>query len=412
MQEIKCPKCGEVFQVDESGYSAIVKQVRDKEFSKEIQNREVQFESEKESAIQLAKLEAEKMFSEKLNKKENELSEVEVKKDKEIAELKNKLATFDKDKELEINKLITKLNTELSEKDSHIATLKGEKALTEKECQLKEQSLKEQYEEKLRFKEEEIARYKDFKSKLSTKMVGESLEQHCEIEFNQLRATGFKNAYFEKDNDAKTGSKGDYIYRDKNAEGIEFISIMFEMKNEMDTTSTKKKNEDFLKELDKDRREKNCEYAVLVSLLEPESELYNAGIVDMSHRYPKMYVIRPQFFIPIITLLRNAASNSLEYKRELEIIKAQNVDVSNFEAEMNDFKDKFSRNFRLASEKFQKAIEEIDKTIDHLQKTKEALLSSENNLRLANSKAEDLSIKRLTKNNPTMAAKFEELKDK
>ncbi len=412
MQEIKCPKCGEIFQVDESGYSAIVKQVRDKEFSKEIQNREAQFESEKESAIQLAKLEAEKMFNEKLNKKENELSEVEVKKDKEIAELKNKLATFDKDKELEINKLINKLNTELSEKDSHIATLKGEKALTEKECQLKEQSLKEQYEEKLRFKEEEIARYKDFKSKLSTKMVGESLEQHCEIEFNQLRATGFKNAYFEKDNDAKTGSKGDYIYRDKNAEGIEFISIMFEMKNEMDTTSTKKKNEDFLKELDKDRREKNCEYAVLVSLLEPESELYNAGIVDMSHRYPKMYVIRPQFFIPIITLLRNAASNSLEYKRELEIIKAQNVDVSNFEAEMNDFKDKFSRNFRLASEKFQKAIEEIDKTIDHLQKTKEALLSSENNLRLANSKAEDLSIKRLTKNNPTMAAKFEELKDK
>ena len=412
MQEIKCPKCGEVFQVDESGYSAIVKQVRDKEFSKEIQNREAQFESEKENAIQLAKLEAEKMFNEKLNKKENELSEVEIKKDKEIAELKNKLATFDKDKELEINKLITKLNTELSEKDSHIATLRGEKALTEKECQLKEQSLKEQYEEKLRFKEEEIARYKDFKSKLSTKMVGESLEQHCEIEFNQLRATGFKNAYFEKDNDAKTGSKGDYIYRDKDAEGIEFISIMFEMKNEMDTTSTKKKNEDFLKELDKDRREKNCEYAVLVSLLEPESELYNAGIVDMSHRYPKMYVIRPQFFIPIITLLRNAAANSLEYKHELEIIKAQNVDVSNFEAEMNDFKDKFSRNFRLASEKFQKAIEEIDKTIDHLQKTKEALLSSENNLRLANSKAEDLSIKRLTKNNPTMAAKFEELKDK
>ena len=412
MQEIKCPKCGEVFQVDESGYSAIVKQVRDKEFSKEIQNREAQFESEKESAILLAKLEAEKMFNEKLNKKESELSEVEVKKDKEIAELKNKLATFDKDKELEINKLITKLNTELSEKDSHIATLRGEKALTEKECQLKEQSLKEQYEEKLRFKEEEIARYKDFKSKLSTKMVGESLEQHCEIEFNQLRATGFKNAYFEKDNDAKTGSKGDYIYRDKDAEGIEFISIMFEMKNEMDTTSTKKKNEDFLKELDKDRREKNCEYAVLVSLLEPESELYNTGIVDMSHRYPKMYVIRPQFFIPIITLLRNAAANSLEYKHELEIIKAQNVDVSNFEAEMNDFKDKFSRNFRLASEKFQKAIEEIDKTIDHLQKTKEALLSSENNLRLANSKAEDLSIKRLTKNNPTMAAKFEELKDK
>ena len=412
MQEIKCPKCGEIFQVDESGYASIVKQVRDKEFTKEIESRKAQFESEKDNAVQLAKLEAEKLFNEKLSKKETELTETEVKKDKEIAELKNKLANFDKDKELEINKLMTKLNNELTEKESHITTLKGEKALTEKECQLKEQSLKEQYEEKLRFKDEEIARYKDFKSKLSTKMVGESLEQHCEIEFNQLRATGFKNAYFEKDNDAKTGSKGDYIYRDKDAEGIEFISIMFEMKNEMDTTSTKKKNEDFLKELDKDRREKNCEYAVLVSLLEPESELYNAGIVDMSHRYPKMYVIRPQFFIPIITLLRNAAGNSLEYKRELEIIKAQNVDVSNFEAEMNDFKDKFSRNFRLASEKFQKAIEEIDKTIDHLQKTKEALLSSENNLRLANNKAEDLSIKRLTKNNPTMAAKFEELKEK
>ena len=412
MQEIKCPKCGEIFQVDESGYASIVKQVRDKEFTKEIESRKAQFESEKDNAVQLAKLEAEKLFNEKLSKKETELAETEVKKDKEIAELKNKLANFDKDKELEINKLMTKLNNELTEKESHITTLKGEKALTEKECQLKEQSLKEQYEEKLRFKDEEIARYKDFKSKLSTKMVGESLEQHCEIEFNQLRATGFKNAYFEKDNDAKTGSKGDYIYRDKDAEGIEFISIMFEMKNEMDTTSTKKKNEDFLKELDKDRREKNCEYAVLVSLLEPESELYNAGIVDMSHRYPKMYVIRPQFFIPIITLLRNAAGNSLEYKRELEIIKAQNVDVSNFEAEMNHFKDKFSRNFRLASEKFQKAIEEIDKTIDHLQKTKEALLSSENNLRLANNKAEDLSIKRLTKNNPTMAAKFEELKEK
>ena len=412
MQEIKCPKCGEIFQVDESGYASIVKQVRDKEFTKEIESRKAQFESEKDNAVQLAKLEAEKLFNEKLSKKETELAETEVKKDKEIAELKNKLANFDKDKELEINKLMTKLNNELTEKESHITTLKGEKALTEKECQLKEQSLKEQYEEKLRFKDEEIARYKDFKSKLSTKMVGESLEQHCEIEFNQLRATGFKNAYFEKDNDAKTGSKGDYIYRDKDAEGIEFISIMFEMKNEMDTTSTKKKNEDFLKELDKDRREKNCEYAILVSLLEPESELYNAGIVDMSHRYPKMYVIRPQFFIPIITLLRNAAGNSLEYKRELEIIKAQNVDVSNFEAEMNDFKDKFSRNFRLASEKFQKAIEEIDKTIDHLQKTKEALLSSENNLRLANNKAEDLSIKRLTKNNPTMAAKFEELKEK
>ena len=409
MQEIKCPKCGEVFQVDESGYSAIVKQVRDKEFSKEIQNREAQFESEKESAIQLAKLEAEKMFNEKLNKKENELNEIEVKKDKEIAELKNKLATFDKDKELEINKLITKLNTELSEKDSHIATLKGEKALTEKECQLKEQSLKEQYEEKLRFKEEEIARYKDFKSKLSTKMVGESLEQHCEIEFNQLRATGFKNAYFEKDNDAKTGSKGDYIYRDKDAEGIEFISIMFEMKNETETTATKHKNEDFFKELDKDRREKNCEYAILVSLLESDSELYNTGIVDVSYRYEKMYVIRPQFFIPIITLLRNAALSSLQYKQELAVVRSQNIDITHFEENMEKFKVGFARNYDLASRKFKTAIDEIDKTINSLQKTKDALLSSENNLRLANNKAEELTIKRLTRGNPTMAQKFADL---
>ena len=427
MQEIKCPKCGEVFQVDESGYAAIVKQVRDSEFSKELKSRETQFESEKESAIQLAKLEAEKEFNEKLNQKETGISklkseikeeqlttksaitETTAEKDKEIIELKNKLSSFDKDKELELTKLRNEMSSELSKKDNHINQLKNEKELTEKECQLREQSLKEQYENQLRFKDEEIERYKDFKAKLSTKMVGETLEQHCEIEFNRLRATGFQNAYFEKDNDAKSGSKGDYIYRDIDAEGGEFISIMFEMKNEMDTTSTKKKNEDFLKELDKDRREKNCEYAVLVSLLEPENELYNSGIVDVSHKYQKMYVIRPQFFIPIITMLRNAALNALEYRRELALIKAQNIDVSNFEAEMNDFKDKFSRNFRLASEKFHKAIEEIDKTIDHLQKTKEALLSSENNLRLANNKAEDLSIKRLTRNNPTMQAKFAEL---
>ena len=302
------------------------------------------------------------------------------------------------------------MQLQLSEKDNCIEKLSNEMNLNEKNCQLREQSLKDQYEEKLRFKDEEIARYKDFKAKLSTKMVGESLEQHCEIEFNQLRATGFQNAYFEKDNDAKSGSKGDYIYRDKDAEGVEFISIMFEMKNEMDTTSTKKKNEDFFKELDKDRREKSCEYAVLVSMLEPESELYNAGIVDVSYKYPKMYVIRPQFFIPIITLLRNAAMNSLEYKKELDMIKVQNIDISNFEDEMNDFKAKFAKNYDLASRKFKTAIEEIDKTIDHLQKTKEALLSSENNLRLANNKAEDLSIKRLTKNNPTMQEKFDALK--
>lgn len=427
MQEIKCPKCGEVFQVDESGYSAIVQQVRDKEFSKELKSREAQFELEKDNAVQLAKLAIEKDLSEKLIQKDSEIaklkaditteqiskkseiSETIAKKDKEIVELKNKLASFDKDKELELTKLVNKMNTELSEKDSCIAKLNNEKELTQKESQLKEQSLKDQYEEKLRFKDEEIARYKDFKAKLSTKMVGESLEQHCEIEFNKLRATGFQRAYFEKDNDAKTGSKGDYIYRESDPEGGEFISIMFEMKNEMDSTSTKKKNEDFLKELDKDRREKKCEYAVLVSLLEPENELYNSGIVDMSHRYPKMYVIRPQFFIPIITLLRNASLNSLEYRKELAVIKAQNIDVSNFEAQMNDFKEKFAKNYELASRKFKTAIEEIDKTIDHLQKTKEALLSSENNLRLANNKAEDLTIKRLTRNNPTMEAKFAEL---
>ncbi len=427
MQEIKCPKCGEVFQVDESGYSAIVQQVRDKEFSKELKSREAQFELEKDNAVQLAKLAIEKDLSEKLIQKDSEIaklkaditteqiskkseiSETIAKKDKEIVELKNKLASFDKDKELELTKLVNKMNTELSEKDTCIAKLNNEKELTQKESQLKEQSLKDQYEEKLRFKDEEIARYKDFKAKLSTKMVGESLEQHCEIEFNKLRATGFQRAYFEKDNDAKTGSKGDYIYRESDPEGGEFISIMFEMKNEMDSTSTKKKNEDFLKELDKDRKEKKCEYAVLVSLLEPENELYNSGIVDMSHRYPKMYVIRPQFFIPIITLLRNASLNSLEYRKELAVIKAQNIDVSNFEAQMNDFKEKFAKNYELASRKFKTAIEEIDKTIDHLQKTKEALLSSENNLRLANNKAEDLTIKRLTRNNPTMEAKFAEL---
>lgn len=394
MQEIKCPKCGEVFQVDESGYAAIVKQVRDREFSQELKSREEQFEVEKETAIQLVKLEVERVYGEK------------------IQALTNRIESFDKDKELELTKLERKMKEELSQKDAKVAELMAEKKLSESERLLKEQSLKEQYEVELRFKDEEIARYKDFKARLSTKMVGETLEQHCEIEFNKLRATAFKDAYFEKDNDARSGSKGDYIYRDMDAEGGEFISIMFEMKNEMDTTATKKKNEDFLKELDKDRREKGCEYAVLVSMLEPESEFYNTGIVDMSHRYPKMYVIRPQFFIPIITLLKNAAMNSIDYKRELALIKSQNIDVSNFEAEMNDFKDKFSRNYRLASEKFHKAIDEIDKTIDHLQKTKEALLSSENNLRLANNKAEELSVKRLTKGNPTMEAKFAELKNK
>lgn len=429
MQEIKCPKCGEVFQVDESGYAAIVKQVRDKEFSKEIQTRETQFETEKESAVQLAKLEAEKEFNEKLNKKDaeiaklksdieteqlakkSELTETTAQKDKEIEKLKSQLEAYEKDKELAVTKALSAKDKELTEKEKQIIELNGQIKTNEKESELKEQSLREQYEEKLKAKDETIAYYKDLKAKQSTKMIGESLEQHCEIEFNRLRPTAFQHSYFEKDNDIKTGSKGDYIYRDFGPDGTEFISIMFEMKNEADTTSTKKKNEDFFKELDKDRNEKKCEYAVLVSLLEPDSELYNSGIVDVSHRYSKMYVIRPQFFIPMITLLRNAALNSLQYQQELAVIRNQNIDISNFEASMNEFKDKFSRDYRLASEKFQKAIEEIDKTIDHLQKTKAALISSEDHLRLANKKAEDLSIKRLTKNNPTMAAKFAELED-
>lgn len=437
MQEIKCPKCGEVFQVDESGYAAIVKQVRDKEFEKEISDREERFESEKDAAVKLAKAEAEKEFNSAMKDKELQisalqseidaqnnakllaLSEIETKKDKELAEknseitrLKAKLDACDMDKQLAVSNAVTQKDKELAEKETCIVKLTAKLETGEKENELTVKSLKDSYETQLKMKDEEVARLKDFKAKLSTKMVGESLEQHCEIEFNKLRATGFQNAYFEKDNDAKTGSKGDYIYRESDSDGVEFISIMFEMKNEMDETATKKKNEDFLKELDKDRREKNCEYAVLVSLLEPENELYNSGIIDVSHRFPKMYVIRPQFFIPMITLLRNAALNSLQYKQELAVIRNQNIDISNFEAEMNEFKEKFSRNYELASKKFKTAIEEIDKTIEHLQKTKEALLSSENNLRLANNKAEDLSIKRLTKNNPTMAAKFAELETK
>ena len=425
--EIKCPKCGKIFQVDENHYAAIVKQVKDKEFSKELKNREIQFENDKNNLIKLTKLELEKEFNKELNDKDAKINELESEikakeetfvaklgefiavKDKEVLELQNKLKNFNKDKDLQIANIMTDMSNKLTAQENFILKITNESELAEKEFKLREQALKDQYENKLRFKDEEIERYKDLKAKLSTKMVGETLENHCEIEFNKLRATGFQNAYFEKDNDAKNGSKGDYIYRDMDSEGGEFISIMFEMKNEMDTTSTKKKNEDFLKELDKDRREKNCEYAVLVSLLEPESELYNSGIVDVSHKYPKMYVIRPQFFIPIITLLRNAALNSLEYRKELALVKAQNIDVSHFEAAMNDFKDKFSKNYELASRKFKTAIEEIDKTIDHLQKTKDALLSSENNLRLANNKAEDLSIKRLTKNNPTMQVMFAQI---
>ena len=399
MQEIKCPKCGEVFRVDESGYAAIVKQVRDKEFSKEIHEREERLEKEKDSAVKIAKAETAESLKDEIAAKTAEISELKAKLDAE--ENKRKLA---------VNEALAEKERELSEQREKIILLNGQLETSEKSSKLKEQTIKESYEEKLKDKDEQIAYYKDLKARQSTKMVGETLEQHCENEFNRLRATGFQNAYFEKDNDARTGSKGDFIFREASEDGTEFISIMFEMKNEMDTTATKHKNEDFFKELDKDRNEKNCEYAILVSLLEADSELYNSGIVDVSYKYPKMYVIRPQFFIPMITLLRNAALNSLQYRQELEIIRNQNIDISHFEEDMNDFKDKFARNYRIASEKFRKAIDEIDKTIDHLQKTKDALLSSENNLRLANNKAEELSIKRLTRHNPTMAEKFNELK--
>ena len=426
MQEIKCPKCGEVFQVDESGYAAIVKQIRDREFQKEVYEREQQFkahlqtlEKDRQLAIknavgekdaEIAQLKAQLNANAQNNKLS--VSEAVAVKEKEITALEARLAAYEMEKRLAVSEVVFKTERQLAAKNEELIKLTNQIESNEKESKIREQSIKDGYEAKLKIKDEQIDYYKDLKAKQSTKMIGETLEQHCAIEFNRLRATAFRNAYFEKDNDARTGSKGDFIFREFDDEGTEFISIMFEMKNEADGTATKHKNEDFLKELDKDRKEKNCEYAVLVSLLEADNELYNGGIVDMSHRYPKMYVVRPQFFIPIITLLRNAAMNSLQYKKELATIKNQNIDISHFEEDMNDFKEKFARNYRLASEKFKKAIEEIDKTIDHLQKTKEALLSSENNLRLANNKAEDLSIKRLTRNNPTMQAKFEELEVK
>lgn len=406
MQEIKCPNCGEVFAVDESGYAQIVKQVRDKEFEKELKRREDDFAGMKESELKLARMEQKEEFNKQLSKKEAEISE----KDKVIGQLKAQISGSETEKKLAVSEVVNAKEKELSKKEAEIEKLKSQLSNKTTESELKAQSMQRQYEERLKLKDEQIEYYKDFKARQSTKMVGESLEQHCLTQFNSLRMTAFPNAYFEKDNDAKTGSKGDFIFREE-VEGVEFISIMFEMKNEMDETATKHKNEDFLKELDKDRREKKCEYAVLVSLLEIDNELYNNGIVDVSYKYEKMYVIRPQFFIPMITLLRNAALNSLQYQRELEIAKHQQVDILHFEENMNAFKEGFARNYRIASNKFKTAIEEIDKTISHLQKTKEALLSSENNLRLANNKAEDLSIKRLTKNAPSVKEMFDELKD-
>lgn len=437
--EIKCPKCGEVFQVDQIGYDRIAQQVRDKEFTKELERREGEMELRREQELKVMRLQEEKEYAESLGKKDAEITE----KDRMIAELKAKLAAGETEKQLavaaaekkkdeelskksaEVTRLLMRLDAgetekqlavaeaekkkdeEISKKVTEIADLRGELRSKETESRLHEKSLEEKYAEKLRQKDEQIEYYKDFKARQSTKMVGESLEQHCLTQFNSLRMTAFPNAYFEKDNDARTGSKGDFIYRECDENGTEFISIMFEMKNENDTTATKHKNEDFFKELDKDRNEKGCEYAILVSLLEADNELYNNGIVDVSYKYPKMYVIRPQFFIPMITLLRNAAQNSLQYRQELAVVRSQQVDIQNFEENMNAFKEAFGRNYRLASEKFQKAIDEIDKTIDHLQKTKEALLSSENNLRLANNKADELSIKRLTKNAPSVKALFD-----
>lgn len=399
MPEIKCPKCGSVFTVDESDYAAIAGQIRNSEFHKELMEREKQIIKEKENELSLLKIQAQM-------DKEKSAGELT----REIERLKAQIQSNIQAQTIAVNNAVTAQKDKLVEKEMEILQLKNRLKDAEKDSQLQAQSLKENFQVQLKAKDTEIAFYKDLKTKMSTKMVGETLEQHCEIEFNKLRATAFQNAYFEKDNDARTGSKGDYIFRECTSEGIEFISIMFEMKNEMDTTATKHKNEDFLKELDKDRTEKGCEYAVLVSLLEADNELYNTGIVDVSHKYPKMYIIRPQFFISMITLLRNAALNSVQYRRQLTEYKNQNIDISHFEEDMNDFKEKFGRNYQLASDKFRKAIEEIDKTIDHLQKTKDALLSSENNLRLANNKAQELTVKRLTRNNPTMAQKFAELK--
>lgn len=408
MNEIKCPKCGQVFKVDETGFAEIVKQVHDHEFERELEER-------LKNVTELATAKAENNLKDDLAKKEAEIADLKTramatvsKKEAEITELKAQIETAAKmtetEKRLAVSEAVTKVE---KERDQLASDLRAKEA----EQKLLETSLKEKFAMELKSKDEMIAYYKDMKARMSTKMVGETLEQHCEIEFERLRATGFQNAEFGKDNDARTGSKGDYIYRECDENGNELISIMFEMKNENDETATKHKNEDFLKELDKDRKEKRCEYAVLVSMLEAESELYNSGIVDKSHRYPKMYVIRPQFFIPMITILRNAAQNAMKYKSELALVRAQNVDVAGFEEKIEAFKDGFARNYNLASQKFKKAIDEIDKTIDHLQKTKDNLLSSENNLRLANNKAEDLTIKRLTRGNPTMQKKFAELKE-
>lgn len=428
MPEIKCPNCGKVFTVDESGYQEIVKQVRDELFSKELNKR---------SELLKSQLDAEN--ENKLLETKNESASKQSELEKTIQDLQNKLSNTEQAKQLAISQSLEEKNKLIAERENEIIRLKGEiqsqnskseleltKAvqdkeseitklrtsltLAEKEAALKEKSIQEQYQSELKGKDEQIAFYKDLKTRMSTKLLGETLEQHCLIEFNRIRMTAFPTAYFEKDNDSSiSGSKGDFIFRENTSEGAELISIMFEMKNEADTTATKHKNEDFFKELDKDRREKGCEYAVLVSMLEPENELYNNGIVDVSYRYPKMYVIRPQCFISMITLLRNASLNAAQYKNELNIARNQSVDVTNFEASLLDFQQKFGRNYNLAKDKFAKAIDEIDKSIANLTKVKESLIGADKNLSLANDKAQDLSIKKLTRNNPTMKEKFDEL---
>ena len=408
MHEIKCPKCGEVFQVDESGYAQLLSQVRDEAFEEELHKRAEALELKSKGDLKIAQMEQEKSFNEVLNDKDKALADKEV----EIQQLKNQIAMNDSEKKLAVSDALRDKEKEIADRDAKIIALNAKLKNQETESSLKEKTLEENYKNQLKVKEEQINYYKDFKARQSTKMVGESLEQHCQIQFNSIRTSAFPNAYFEKDNEVSTsGSKGDFIFREADEEGTEFISIMFEMKNEMDTTASKHKNEDFFKELDKDRQEKGCEYAVLVSLLESDNELYNNGIVDVSYKYPKMYVIRPQFFIPMITLLRNAARNSLRYQKELQVVRNQQLDLVNFESNMQEFKDAFGRNYRIASEKFQTAIEEIDKTIDHLEKVKAALKSSENNLRLANDKADDLSIKELTKKAPAVRQMFDDLKE-
>ena len=412
MNEIICPNCKKAFKVDEAGFADILKQVRDHQFEEELTNRLALAEKEKDSAVKLAEANIKNSSQEELAKKDKQLTELKAKSDTELAEMKSKIQNAETEKKLEVSEAIKKIE---KERDNLTNDLK----IKETEKELYERSIKEQFTNKLivkdetiKMKDDEIDRLKDFKQKLSTKMVGESLEQHCEVEFNKLRATAFQNAHFEKDNDSRGGSKGDFIYKETDEAGNELISIMFEMKNENDETATKKRNEDFFAKLDKDRKEKDCEYAVLVSLLESENEFYNTGLVDVSHKFEKMYVVRPQFFIQIITLLRNAAMNSMEYKAELNLMRNQNIDITNFEEKINVFKEGFAYNYDLASRKFKTAIDEIDKTISHLQKTKDALLSSENNLRLANNKADDLTIKKLTHGNPTMKAKFDEQNEK